>query len=1246
MAHGSKNPVPLAAAPANTSITSNGVLTAGNPPGTPAVNRKKQKRRQKQAAKLAAERAADHEHEVPQSIVGDPTLPAAHHSQMRHTHQSLYPQNAQDVLDYEDQEYSQHDVYDEEGVSFSDEEGHAYDDGYEHSGTNGHNHHEHSGVPGGDVTRKKSKKKKKKTSASAHTSYDPHHHHYAGGHVPPPPPPPPPPTNSTSRNSQRANKGDRIWNTSTQEERENIKEFWLSLGEDERKSLVKIEKEAVLRKMKEQQKHSCSCTVCGRKRTAIEEELEVLYDAYYEELEQLPPDRMSPLINPHEPSHGQIEEIADDEDEEDDEEDDEDYEDDEGNAEYDEEEDYDEEDSDEEPELIHQSATEFFTFGNSLTVKGGILTVADDLLQNDGKKFIEMMEQLAERRMQREEQAQYDANSHPPYQDGGYRGHTHGGPDDDEFEDEEDEEYDSQEEFEEDDDDADTMSSEQRMEEGRRMFQIFAARMFEQRVLTAYREKIARERQQRLLEELDKEENEKEQLQAKKAREAEKRKQKKAAQKQKQAEEKARREAEKAAEEAAAKAAEAKRQEELRRKRDEQKKKKEAEKKVAEEERQRKELERTRRQQEERDRHLEAERKAREQKAAEKRAKEEMKRKERESREAKERDAKERKAQAERERREREERAKTEKEAREKEAKESKEAQARKDAQTAQVAAQAGLVEASQAQAAQNAQAAQAAQSKRTPSAAAIPVAPALHKQPSSFASPHFQVATPTIPPKAPTPVRPRQSSQQGSKGSSPRTPHAGVDKTASPSNASTSSASQHATVPGLRNIFIKPTTQPPMPFLHTQPSSPMHPLAPPPGMPYPQGPPGLNMPTVSSGFTGAQGSLSSGLTQRTAMPPSGSLFSAHQPSIGAQYRGYPSTSLPGPPPGISGLGTLPQSSRAYPEPPPGLLPPMSGAPLYAGNARDIAPLTSALLQHSRQQSGSSTFDPPGVLGSAQPIQRPAPIQRPSSVKPFDMLDSTLDTDDIGRHLGSSALLGDDEPFNLRGGDGRRPSGPLGLGRGGSSIGSAFGGTPIYHSPQPMSLAQPFGLGSGSNQSSTWGTPSLSLGQTSLGGGSTWGHSPTNMWSSTSGGFGTLPGLGSIANSGSQRPRAQQLRINICQACKTLSQHDASFNGFHDISTILQMVKNSVQPPAELDEVTDLCDTEGMHLNGGGTFLVETGATPSQIMVKWIPDVDYAQQGRLGGLAGEVGSPMMAPSNPLPIGSHWNLARSGGRGQH
>ena len=38
----------------------------------------------------------------------------------------------------------------------------------------------------------------------------------------------------------------------------------------------------------------------------------------------------------------------------------------------------------------------------------------------------------------------------------------------------------------------DSMSEQQRMVEGRRMFQIFAAKMFEQRVLTAYREKVQR----------------------------------------------------------------------------------------------------------------------------------------------------------------------------------------------------------------------------------------------------------------------------------------------------------------------------------------------------------------------------------------------------------------------------------------------------------------------------------------------------------------------------------------------------------------------------------------------------------------------------------------------------------------------------------------------------------------------------------------------------------------------------------
>lgn len=77
----------------------------------------------------------------------------------------------------------------------------------------------------------------------------------------------------------------------------------------------------------------------------------------------------------------------------------------------------------------------------------GILTVADDLLKNDGKHFIDMMEQLAERRMQREEDTCYPApplaHHNPP------QGHNHPPIEDEEDYDddeEDDEDYDSQEE--------------------------------------------------------------------------------------------------------------------------------------------------------------------------------------------------------------------------------------------------------------------------------------------------------------------------------------------------------------------------------------------------------------------------------------------------------------------------------------------------------------------------------------------------------------------------------------------------------------------------------------------------------------------------------------------------------------------------------------------------------------------------------------------------------------------------------
>ncbi|KAI9372662.1 salt tolerance down-regulator-domain-containing protein [Aspergillus egyptiacus] len=539
------------------------------------------------------------------------------------------------------------------------------------------------------------------------------------------------PPRSGSRSSSKLSKERSIWNTTTQEERENIKTFWLELGEEERRQLVKVEKDAVLKKMKEQQKHSCSCTVCGRKRTAIEEELEVLYDAYYEELEQyanntqgtfergppmVPPPRLyqaplrppGPHTHPHghlHPSRGRIHELPDD---------DEDLE-----EEYDEDEEDDEPYSDEEyeDEETQAARADFFAFGNSLTVKDGILTVADDLLKNDGKHFIDMMEQLAERRMQREEDTQYGiAAAHQSL----HSGHNHGPLDDEDYDDEEDEDYDSQEEEEYEEDEMDTMTDEQRMEEGRRMFQIFAARMFEQRVLTAYREKVAEQRQKKLIEELLEEESRNEQRNAKKAREAQKRKDKKKLQKQAKDEERARREAEKAAEEAAAKAEQERKLEEQRRKKEEQRKKREAERKAQEEERARKEAERQRRLREEREKQAEAERRQRELKEQEKKRREEARRKEREERELKEQKAKE-----ERERKAREEQARKERDKAEQEERD--------------------------------------LQDKRS-----APV-------PTNLRPASPQSTTPVIP-KASTPAKPRQPSQQGSHSSSPRSQPASTE--------------------------------------------------------------------------------------------------------------------------------------------------------------------------------------------------------------------------------------------------------------------------------------------------------------------------------------------------------------------------------------------------------------------------------------------------------------------------------------
>ena len=1152
---------------AHTTTKPNGqVPVAADTNGTlPAVNKKKQKRREKERAKLAALHAANPE--LSESLA------------------AVHGRNPMDDLQRRLQGQSLKDSYDDEE---------RYEEGYETDEIDDYPPYQQNGHSPPKATPSNHSKRRGHPSSSLpfHPSQNGVMHHHISLPIPPLVPTNMPRGPGISK--------EKIWNTSSQEERERIKEFWLSLGEDERKSLVKVEKDAVLKKMKEQQKHSCSCTVCGRKRTAIEEELEVLYDAYYEELEQYanhhdgpppmmppprrfgalsglqPPHRLPAAYNRQQPSRGRIvEQLGDDEEEEDDEE----YSDQEG--------DEDEYSEEEEPEELPRNshATDFFNFGASLTVQGGILTVADDLLKNDGKKFIEMMEQLAERRMAREEDQRDQYNPNYGHQPNGLHSHSHNHNhpppvDEDEYDDEEDdEEYESGEEDDYDEDEEmvgseassedseidfkqDTMTEEQRMEEGRRMFQIFAARMFEQRVLTAYKEKIAKERQNTLIEELAAEELANEQKKAKKLKDAQKKKEKLAQKKKALADEKAKKDADKAAEEAEKLAAEQKKVEEQRQRAEEKRKKKEAQKRAEEEERQRKEAEKQKRLQDQRDKQAELERKQREAKEKERKEKEDQRQKEKEM---KEREAKEKREQLEHEKQQRERQAELQKQA--------KDAQAAKDAKERSVREETTSTQKAVAQGAHAAT--QSAKRVQAP----VPIPRDL--QPAPIASPHIPVVTPAIP-KAPTPIKVKRttSSHHDSSSSLPATPQttAQTQSTSSPPNSTPSQGSPVPTGQSHRKQS--------QPFLHQpQASSPIHSaLKGPPGMqPSPFGglpPMGFgpqpNGPPMASGFGRLPPEMYPLQPGRFAPPliPNGMPFQhpMHHPLAG---RGFP---IPQPPPGFG-------------HPPQGFFPgPKENGPT---------------LPHSRQASGS--FDKPiEPIGQpiAQPIARPVPIGRPGSTVNGQRQDSSTPDimDDLSRHLGSSALLDDnDEPLPT--GGPRRPS-------------AAPGNINIRPPGFPQ---QPFGMdgmgfGSPVMFGNTWGQPNVFAGSP-LASANYWPPAP---------GFGGPALMNHTPNRSVSGPIVARLKtIEACKALKKSKPDD-----FFDVSAVKQFIDqhHANEPPVSEAEILDILDTEGSNMNGGGAFDIRKEEDGRKA-------IRYLEDGHAGiGRPSEIGSPIIGSVGSVGAG--------------
>lgn len=706
------------------------------------------------------------------------------------------------------------------------------------------------------------------------------------------------------------------------------------------------------------------------------------------------------------------------------------------------------------------------------------------------------------------------------------------------------------------------------MEEGRRMFQIFAARMFEQRVLQAYREKVARERQAKLMEEEEEELRKEEARREKKAKEALKRKEKAAQKKAALAEEKARKDAEKAEEEDAKRQEEARKAEEAKRKAEEKRKKKEAQRKAEEEERARKEAEKQRQKQLQ----AEQERKAKEAKEREKKSREEARLQKKEAREQKEREAKD-----EAEKRQRESEARTSKTDPKSSQKQQKQQEERAAKKAAALATPVTM-----------------SLPKRPAQHATNPALPVLPQQPpiTSFASPKPAIATPALP-KAPTPMKPRQISQQDGTSSAPGTaPVSGsASQTQSP-NASTpapqspvlsgptshrgSVASHHS---ANMSSTISPLQSNTARFPPTSQSSQLN--IPPVGMPFP---PGLHHP-LPPGF---------GNPMFAPAPPPG-------------YRQPPPGMVP---PGLSS----PMLGRGYPAPvpPPGFAQPIPDpmAPFSAIGSKDVNPGT-----HSRQPSGG--FESPS-MHAAQPISRPTPIGRPASVvqaqRPHAGSPSAAvpkasgETED---HLGSSALLDDSEDV--------------------LSTLPEFGSAPRrgFAAPgrPPAFPPLPFGDPGILQQSqSPWGPspiqpPGINHFAPAPG-------PPPGFWpvASPTPGFSAPIGIGRPSI---PRQPASVVRQKLCNVCRDLAMQDPAADGFIPLNSVHEAIKDQIEfnplgngPLTDTDILT-LCETEGTMMNGGGNFDVrEDGSTKS---IRWNPDKTPLPMGGFGA-PGQIGSPIMGSS--------------------
>eukprot|EP01080_Neovahlkampfia_damariscottae_P003083 gene3083-5253_t len=291
-------------------------------------------------------------------------------------------------------------------------------------------------------------------------------------------------------------------------EQKQIIDFWKRLPSPNKRKVIKVDKLVLLKEIKENNGHVCSCTVCGRRRAVFGKEIERRLVEYCKELEykgslkteqttqkriQLEKLRRKiflqqsynrRMILKFKPNYSL---------------------------------------TTRQPEYSESEMTkeEFvsYNFSKNLIIDDtGFITLKDDYLNENSETIFELLAKI-EQVDQPQSSLFPTGPGHHVSNSGQPRRIKNGNEEDDdddeeeedeeEYEDEDEEEYDSQEEDEDEDDDEDEQSEEQRWRQSRKMFRLNIAKLFLKSIIMAYKEKKALELQQRLIEEEEREESEK-----------------------------------------------------------------------------------------------------------------------------------------------------------------------------------------------------------------------------------------------------------------------------------------------------------------------------------------------------------------------------------------------------------------------------------------------------------------------------------------------------------------------------------------------------------------------------------------------------------------------------------------------------------------------------------------------------------------------------------------------------------------